>query len=164
MENNPQNFATENQNSVGTPAEATKITFINRYFHLSAPHNRVSRSTFLVNIIILEVLLNFLPSSIFVTLGFLFFYLVQITKRFHDFGKSGRWAAGVIVYRLLLIFGPYIYFLATGENSFAGAFAYAFFMLEYGLYLSLAAIIPDIILALIPGDKNENQYGKPQVL
>lgn len=68
MENNPQNLTTENQNPVGTPAEATKITFVNRYFHLSAPHNRVSRSTFLVNIIILEVLLNFLPSSIFVTL------------------------------------------------------------------------------------------------
>lgn len=164
MENNSQNFTTENQNPVGTPVEQAKITFINRYIHLSAPHNRIDRGTFLINIVLLELLVHFLPSSIFVTIGFLFFYLVQITKRFHDFGKSGRWAAFVIVYRLLLFFGPYIYFLVTAENSFAGVFAYAFFMLYYGFYLTLAAIIPDIILAIIPGDKNENQYGKPQVL
>ncbi len=104
MENNTQNPTTETitqnsapqvstSNTAEAPTEKTKITFVNRYLHLSAPHNRVNRTTFLINIIILELLVTFLPLSIFVTLGFLFFYLVQVTKRFHDFGKSGHWAA-----------------------------------------------------------------------
>lgn len=103
MENTiPQN-SENNQNS----SSDTNITLLNRYVHLSQPHNRISRSTFIINMILIGTIsyaVSYLKIP-YIHLLFLLLYIVQFTKRFHDFGKSGTWTFGVILYEIIVGLG-----------------------------------------------------------
>lgn len=139
-----------------------KITFTERFLKCSSIHNRIDRSGFFLNIIVMSVLIyaiySFLWKSLIIglMLGVLlmYFYFIQIKKRCHDFNITWNIVAMVIlIITLSPIWTQWVFMFLLGLND------YLEFIFRYGTYIFMAIPIPYIILALIPGNSEVNDYG-----
>lgn len=85
-------------------------------------------------------------------------------KRLHDFNASGSWAITIILYNIIIFFGPTLYFMSTGQakTPLEADLLWTASIISLGpVFLFIMPIInllPTLVLSLIPGNKEENRF------